>query len=647
MRTITKTILQTLLVVVASLGMAEVGLGQFNSSNSDIRDIVRRIQTDTTNLRNSAQNAADRGNYSMNELNRLLTDLDSATTQFDRRLSYRRSSAEDARLVLDKATPIDNLFANNRGNRSGTFGDWQRLRSDLDQLAQAYNLNWQWNSDSNYTGGYQGGTYNNSTLTDIQLRQLIQRIDSRTTTFSRNFRNDLNRRDSNDRYSLDQVRQQLSSFETGVMQVRNRVNSRQITSSDVNSLLQSASFLNNYMQNRQLGYQTQNNWSQLRSDLDQLASAFNVAWNWSTYPGSGGYPVGGNRGRGDLTGTYRIAPTQSDDARRAVDDATRNLSLAERQRVYDSLLRRLDPPQMLAIDRRGTSVTIASTRAPQISFVADGREQVETTQSGRTVRVRAQMVGDQLSISRSGDRADDFSVNFDLTDGGRRLVVTRTLSSDRLSQTITVRTSYDRTSDVAQLNIYDTNREIPTGGSSDVAGTFVITNGTELVAVLNSDLTTQNAHENDRFTMTVRSPGQYEGATIEGYVTSIDRGGRISGRSQMTLDFDTIRLRDGRSYRFAGILENVRMPNGDVVRVDNEGAVRESDQTNKTIQRTAIGTAVGAIIGAIAGGGKGAAIGAIVGAGAGAGSVYVQGRNDVELTAGTEMTVRATGPRNN
>jgi len=143
----------------------------------------------------------------------------------------------------------------------------------------------------------------------------------------------------------------------------------------------------------------------------------------------------------------------------------------------------------------------------------------------------------------------------------------------------------------------------------------------------------------------VRSPSQYEGATIEGFVSSVNRGGRITGRSEMTLNFDTIRLSDGRSYRFAGILENVRTPNGDVVRVDNEGAVRESDQTNKTIQRTAIGTAVGAIIGAIAGGGKGAAIGAVVGAGAGAGSVYVQGRNDLELTSGTEITVRATGPR--
>jgi phage tail tape-measure protein len=145
--------------------------------------------------------------------------------------------------------------------------------------------------------------------------------------------------------------------------------------------------------------------------------------------------------------------------------------------------------------------------------------------------------------------------------------------------------------------------------------------------------------------MTVRSPGQYDGATIEGSVVSINRGGRISGRSEMTLDFDTIRMRDGRSYRFAGILESVRATNGDVVRVDNEGAVRDSDQTNKTIQRTAIGTAVGAIIGAIAGGGKGAAIGAIVGAGAGAGSVYVQGPNDLDLNAGTELTIRSTGPR--
>ncbi|HEV7844174.1 MAG TPA: YMGG-like glycine zipper-containing protein, partial [Pyrinomonadaceae bacterium] len=85
--------------------------------------------------------------------------------------------------------------------------------------------------------------------------------------------------------------------------------------------------------------------------------------------------------------------------------------------------------------------------------------------------------------------------------------------------------------------------------------------------------------------------------------------------------------------------------NGENVRVDNEGSVRDDNQTNRTIQRTAIGTAVGAVIGAIAGGGKGAAIGAVVGAGAGAGSVYVQGRDDLDLRNGTELTIRASSPR--
>jgi YmgG-like glycine-zipper protein len=418
-----------------------------------------------------------------------------------------------------------------------------------------------------------------------------------------------------------------------------------VTSSDARNVLERAAYLDRFISDRQLSYQTENNWSSLRTDLESLANAFSIAWNWSNVPGS--IPGGGGYGTSrDLTGTFRINSSRGDDVRKAVDDATRNLSLAERQRVYDSLIRRLDPPQMLAIDRRGNSVTIASTRAPQINFVADGREQVETTQGGRTVRVRADLSGNRLTINRTGERANDFTVTFEPSRDGRELLVTRTLYSDRVNQPVSVRTYYDRTSDVAQLDIYNTNPEGNQGNVGDVAsGSFVVPNGTQLVGVLNNDLSTQNVREGDRFTMTVRSPGEYDGATIEGSVLNVNRGGRVSGRSEMTLDFDTIRLRDGRSYRFAGILEAVRTPNGDVVRVDNEGAVRDSDQTKQTVTRTAIGTAVGAIIGAIAGGGKGAAIGAVIGAGAGAGSVYIQGRNDLDLGAGTEVTVRSTGPR--
>ncbi|HEX2269292.1 MAG TPA: YMGG-like glycine zipper-containing protein, partial [Pyrinomonadaceae bacterium] len=605
-------------------------------SEATIRDTIRRIQTQTDNLQRSVQNASDRGNYNADDLNRLIVDFEATVNQLDRRLDTRRATSSDARAILDRAALIDSFFVNNRIG-AGSQRDWQALRADLDQLASSYNLTAPWSSSTGFPGG--NNDYN---MSDAQMRQLIQRIDTRSAAFSRNFRQDLNRFYGNDRFSADEARRELSAYESALLQLRNRVNTRQSSSSDVSNLLNRAAFLNNFVADRQLSNMTENNWSTLRQNLDQLASAYNLAWNWTTVPGNQGGDD--NATRADLTGTFRYNSSQGDDARRAVDAATRNLSLAERQRVYDSLLRRLEPPQMLAIDRRGRAVTIASTRAPQINFTADGREQVETTPRGRTVRVRANLVGDTLTITRTGERANDFTVTFDPTDNGRQLLVTRTLYTDRVSQPVTVRNYYDRVSDVAQLNIYDTNREDTTAGTGGVGG-FVIPNNTQLVAVLNSDLNTQNVREGDRFTMTVRSPGQYEGATIDGRIMSVNRSGRVTGRSEMTLDFETIRLRDGRSYDFAGILESVRTPEGEVVRVDNEGAIRESDQTKATVTRTAIGSAVGAIIGAIAGGGKGAAIGAAIGAGAGAGSVYVQGRNDLELNAGTEVTVRATGPQ--
>jgi len=621
--------------------MATTAMAQFSTNDSAIRDVVRRIQTRTDSLQRAVQNAADRNNYRVDDINRMILDFKNAANQLDRRLGYRRGSTTDAQTLLDRGAEIDTFFMNNRLG-SGSRREWEAIRTDLDQLATYYNLTTRWGTGTTSSSG----SYNDYRLNDMQMRQLVDRLNVRSATFSRSLRNDLNRRSYNNN-SLDEVRSQLSDFESALVQLRNRVNSRQSTSSDAQTVLDRAAFLNNYLAQRQLSNMTENSWSSLRTDLDQLANAYNIAWNWSTYPAPGEYPrQGGDRSaRRDLTGTFRLDTARGDDVRSAVDNATRNLSLAERQRVYDSLMRRLDPPQMLAIDRRGNSVTIASTRAPQINFIADGTDKLETTPQGRQIHVRASLSGDTLTINRSGERANDFTVSFDPTNDGRELIVTRTLYSDRISQPVVVRTYYDRTSDVAQLNIYDTNREESNVGGTGPVGSFVIPNGTEIVAVLNNDLSTQNAREGDRFTMTVRSPGQYEGATIEGSVTSIDRGGRLSGRSQLTMDFDTIRLRDGSSHRFAGILETVRTPNGDVVRVDNEGAVRDTDQTNKTVTRTAIGTAVGALIGAIAGGGKGAAIGAIVGAGAGAGSVYVQGRNDLDLSAGTEVTVRATGPR--
>src|ERR1044071_4221373 len=485
-----------------------------------------------------------------------------------------------------------------------------------------------------------------------QVRQLVRRIENRTDVFRTSLDASLDRSRINSTNAEDDINRFVADFESATNQLRDRFNSRQDVSADVQNVLNQAALIDRFMRRNRLGARPESDWASLRVDLDELARIYGVSWSWNNrnYP-SNNYPnnnyPSGNNGANRLTGTYRLDATRSDDARAIANTATRNLPYRNRQRTLDSLTARLESPTALAIDRRGRSVTIASSRSGQFTFDADGTERVETGANGQTVRVRTTLVGDQLTVTSTGDRNSDFSVTFDPIEGGRRLRVTRRISDINLTTPVTVVSLYDKTSEVAQLDVYNSGPGYSGGGTGTIStnGDFVVPDGTQLTATLNNDLTTRDTRENDRFTMTVRSPVQYDGATINGYVAGVSRSGGVTGRSEMILNFESITLRDGRSYRFAGITEAIRTANGDTVRVDNEGSVRDNNRTTTTAQRAGIGGAVGAIIGAIAGGGKGAAIGAIIGAGAGAGSVYVQGKDDLELLSGTEVTLRASGPR--
>jgi len=437
----------------------------------------------------------------------------------------------------------------------------------------------------------------------------------------------------------------VQSLSSTVMQLRERFNNRTSTTADVQEVLNSAALVDRIVRRDATDTVTFRTWTNLRADLNQLATVYGLRWpNVSQtypYPSTNPAPSGVSR----LTGTYRLDPARSDDPGQAADRATQSLGYGSRARIRDQVAARLESPDQIAIELRGRDVTLASSRAPQITFVADGTERVETAPSGRTIRARATLNGEQLIVSSTGDAGNQFNVTFDLIDNGRGLSVTRRVYVQGLSRPVVVQSVYEKTSDIARFDINTGPQTSPYPGNTTANADFVITNGETVIGVLENGISTQTAREGDRFTMTVRQPVQYEGAVIEGHISNVQRSGRLTGRSQMTLSFDTIRPRNGGSYRFAGILESVRTTQGDTVRVDNEGAVRDNSQTTKTEQRAAIGTAVGAIIGAIAGGGKGAAIGAIVGAGGGAGSVYVQGRDDLDLGAGTELTIRASGPR--
>ena len=164
--------------------------------------------------------------------------------------------------------------------------------------------------------------------------------------------------------------------------------------------------------------------------------------------------------------------------------------------------------------------------------------------------------------------------------------------------------------------------------------------GTDLKVRINDTLSSKESRVGDRFTATVLDPSRFDEARLYGHVSSIQKSGKIKGRTSMNLAFDSVELRDGRKGVLRGYVTRVYGEGSG--RADNEGGVESGSRTNQTVKRAGIGATVGAIVGGIAGGGKGAAIGLVVGGAGGAGSLAVKGSKELKIESGTEMLVHVT-----
>ena len=467
-----------------------------------------------------------------------------------------------------------------------------------------------------------------------QVQRLLNGMDSRWTVFRRSLDSDFRRS-----WQQNTSRDELTGFENAARRMRESVRERRDRSDDVRELLNQAAAIDGSIRGWPAGRTSQRYWALMRSDLDLLASYYGLEWRWTDTS----YPPVVNRGVvNSLTGTYRLDPSRSDDAARAAARATYGLSAERRTRLSGLITRRLQPPEELALERRGRHIEMASSLGPTAEFDADGLTRVERTPRGRTIRVTARLTGDQLTVISSGDRGNDFRVVFDPIENGERLAVTRQIYTTDLIRPVVVNSSYIKISPAAQVSI--PRRLPPVLGFGEPAP--FVREGSIIDATLDDRLSTNVARDGDRFRMTVQSPSDLDGTVIEGFVSDVRRPGSLSGRAEMNLNFERIRLRGGSVYPFAGYVESVQTNNGEDVRVDSEGSISQrSSQTTRTVERTGIGAAVGALIGALAGGGKGVAIGAAIGAGAGAGSIFIQGRNNLDLSAGTRFTIRAATPQ--
>lgn len=458
----------------------------------------------------------------------------------------------------------------------------------------------------------------------------------------------------------------LQDVDTGLRNLKDKVDAfdRNVTArrenrDDINEIITAAKDVDMALRAASVSRSIEGDWAGVKRSIETLALKYGVTANWNARSSnaSASTPMPPARtapvaAAGSLTGTYRLDTARSE----KVADIIASTSASGGQK--QDLESKLEAPEEIAIFVRGNQVTLASSKAAPVTFAADGREKTETN-GGRTIRMKATLRGEVLTVASLGGETD-YTITFSSADRGQTLKVTRRITTDYLSETIFAESVYSKTDAVARLGIdtgapadddaYSSNdRDDSISGAGPAVvtpriGEFIVPNGVQVSAVLENPIDTKASQNNDRFRMTVQSPDEFRGAIIEGYISGVGRSGQVSGRSNVTFNFTKITLRNGAAYDFAGTLSSIKDAQGKEVKVDAEGTAKGDSQTKETAKRGGIGAGAGALIGAIIGGGKGAAIGAIIGGGAGAGSVIAQGRDDIKLQQGSVITVVSSSP---
>lgn len=653
----------TLMLIIATAVAMSAQVMPYRVTDRQVRELINKIETETNHFRSDAQQDIDRsiwnGTRAEDSMDRLLNGFETATDRLRDNFNGRRSSASDVQEVLNRAAAVDRLMRNNNFSGHVERG-WTEIRTDLDTLAGFYTVRYDWTGNgTGYGTGTGTGTgwgSNPYTVTDRELRSTINRLRFRSSSFRtsfnrwstrRGFWNGSTRPDATVSQAVNDLDTALNSYAGAYSNTTGR---------SLDTILRAASIIDAFMRTNTTNNDLTSRWSLVRTDVNALTGYYGMNnWDWQApvWDTTPGYPNDRGTGRRGfdamITGTYRLNASRSDNV---TDVINRTLGTSydatSRDRQRRMLERRLMSPEMIVVEKEGADVEIASSNAPRIQMNTSGARQTETLPNGRTMTTSVNITGREMTINYEGDRMNDFYVSF--TPAGRGLQVTRRVYLENSNSEITVNSFYDKTDDIARWDsiTYPSNTAGNSPGNPGYYGNYPtdvwsIPNSTTMVATLDTPLSTRTLRDGDQFQMTVTSPGEYAGAIIRGTAYG-NRSGTVSGRANMSFNFDSIQLRNGQTYRFAGIVDGVRTPSGEIVSVNNEGQVRDNSQTNKTVTRAGIGAALGAIIGAIAGGGSGAAIGAAVGASAGAGSIVLQGRDNLELGTGTEFRITATAP---
>ncbi len=278
------------LLFVTTTTQAQIDGQPYRLSDKDVEKIIKRIEQQSDRFRSSLDSALDKSRFNgtnrEDDINSFVKDFYKETKKLRDNFDSHKSSSPDVEVVLQRASRIDD-FTRRYPLSSRAQEDWSTLKGNLDELAAAYNVSWRW-------GRYEGSERNASTdyptgtpvglpyrVSDREVENVLRKIEQQSDKFKSALDSSLDKSRLDGTREEDNINKFVEEFYQQTKNLRDRFDDHKSTSVDVQSVLDRANRIESFLRrNPMRKNDAAREWSKLRSNLDELANIYNVAWQW-------------------------------------------------------------------------------------------------------------------------------------------------------------------------------------------------------------------------------------------------------------------------------------------------------------------------------------------------------------------------------
>ena len=126
----------------------EVSSIPYRVSDREVERILRTIEHQSDHFRSALDSSLDKsrfdGTREEDDINRFVKEFYEETKKLRDHFDHHKSTTADVQSVLDRAGRLDSFMRRNRLRSDKALREWTQLRANLDELAQVYNVSWQW-----------------------------------------------------------------------------------------------------------------------------------------------------------------------------------------------------------------------------------------------------------------------------------------------------------------------------------------------------------------------------------------------------------------------------------------------------------------------------------------------------------------------